>query len=129
MKKLDPTVKRETLYILALTVAMSLVMQGVFAIFGAWNLSVLWGNLLGGAAAVINFLLMGITVQNVMGYEEKRLRNAVRLSQMLRMLLLIAVAALGVALPCFSTVAALVPLFFPRVAVALRPLFKLGGEK
>ena len=89
------------------------LMQGVFAIFSAWNLSVLWGNLLGGAAAVINFLLMGITVQNVMGYEEKRLRNAVRLSQMLRMLLLIAVAALGVALPCFSTVAALVPLFFP----------------
>ena len=31
-------------------------------------------------------------------------------------------AALGVLLPCFNTVTALVPLFFPRLAVAFRPL-------
>ena len=40
-----------------------------------------------------------------------------------RCLSLFAAAALIVALPCFNTVAGLLPLFFPRIAIALRPLF------
>ena len=34
------------------------------------------------------------------------------------------VAAVGVALPCFHLVTVLLPLFFPRIAVAFRPMFK-----
>ena len=30
--------------------------------------------------------------------------------------------AVGVALPCFQSVAVVVPLFFPRIAIAFRPL-------
>ena len=42
-------------------------------------------------------------------------------------LILWVVAAVGVLLPCFNTVTALVPLFFPRIAVAFRPL--IGKKK
>jgi hypothetical protein len=40
------------------------------------------------------------------------------------MLMIFAVAAIGVLLSCFHTVAVLLPLFFPRIAIALRPLIK-----
>ena len=60
--RLDPTVKKETLYIAAWTAVLSLVMHAVFLALGAWNLSVLWGNLLSLAAGILNFLLLGLTV-------------------------------------------------------------------
>jgi hypothetical protein len=31
---------------------------------------------------------------------------------------------IGAVLPCFSTIATIIPLFFPRIAIALRPLMK-----
>ena len=38
-------------------------------------------------------------------------------------------AVLGVALKCFDTVAVLVTLFFPRIAIALRPLLDRKESK
>ena len=123
MKKVDRTVLHETGYIALFTVLLSLLMQAVFLAIGKWDYTVLTGNLLGAAVAVGNFFLMGLTVQSALGKEPQEIRRAVRVSQSLRMVLLFAAAALIVALPCFNTVAGLLPLFFPRIAIALRPLF------
>ena len=81
------------------------------------------GNLLSGSVGVLNFLLMGITVQNSMEKEEKDARQAMKASCALRTLLLFIAAMIGVLLPCFSTWTVLIPLFFPRVAIALRPVW------
>ena len=123
MKKVDRTVLHETGYIALFTVLLSLLMQAVFLAIGKWDYTVLTGNLLGAAVSVGNFFLMGLTVQSALGKEPQEIRRAVRTSQSLRMVLLFAAAALIVALPCFHTVAGLLPLFFPRIAIALRPLF------
>ncbi len=124
MKKIDSTVIHETKFIALAVIFFSAVTELVFLIIGKWDYTVLLGNLLSGCAAVLNFLLMGITVQNALAKDEKSAKNAVRLSQNLRLLMLFAAAALGVLLPCFNTVTALLPLFFPRIAVMIRPLFK-----
>ena len=79
-------------------------------------------------AAILNFLFMGITVQKAIRKEEKDARTAMRASQALRTLFLFVVLALGVLLDCFNTVAVIVPLFFPRIAVSVRPLFTKGDE-
>ena len=71
---------------------------------------------------------MGITVQSAVNKEDKEARSTMKMSQTLRTFMLFAAAALGVLLPCFHTVTSLIPLFFPRVAIALKPLF-LGKEK
>ena len=63
-------------------------------------------------------------MQNALSKDEKSAKTAIRLSQNLRLLMLFVAAALGVLLPCFNTVTALLPLFFPRIAVMIRPLFK-----
>ena len=124
MKKIDSTVVHETKFIALSVIFFSAVTELIFLIIGKWDYTVFLGNLLSGSAAVLNFLLMGITVQSALGREEKSAKAAMKLSQNLRLLMLFAAAAVGVLLPCFNTVIALLPLFFPRIAVMIRPLFK-----
>ena len=129
MIAVNKTVRQETLYIAAWVLVLSVLMQAVFLMGGWWDLTVLFGNLLGGSAAVGNFFLMGLTVQKSVEKDEKEAKQAMRASQGLRILMLLVVALLGATLPCFSLWATIIPLFFPRFAVMLRPLFKLGGDK
>lgn len=124
MKKLDPTVLRETFYILTSTIILSLLMQSVFLLLSAWDYKVLLGNILGIVAAVGNFLLMGITVQAALCKEEKDAKSLMKLSQSLRLLLLFVIALIGYLVPIFNTVAVVVPFLFPRLAVMVRPLIK-----
>ena len=124
MKKLDPTVLKESLYILTSTLILSLLMQSVFLLVGAWDYKVLLGNILGIVAAVGNFLLMGITVQSALGKEQKEAKSLMKLSQTLRLLLLFVVALVGYLAPIFSTVAVVIPFLFPRLAITVRPFIK-----
>ncbi len=122
MSGIDETVKRESVYIAAFVGVLSVLMQAVFLVAGHWDYTVLCGNLLSAAAAVGNFFLMGLTVQKALGKGEKEAADTMRLSQRLRLLLLFVVVAVGAAAPCFHTLAVIIPLFFPRVAIAVRPL-------
>ena len=121
MKRPDQTVVKETIYIAAWTVILSAIMESVFLIAGLWKPDVLFGNLLSAAAAVLNFFLMGLTVQSALGKEEKDASQLMRFSQSMRMLMMLAFGALGVIF--FDPVASILPLFFPRAAITFRPLF------
>ena len=123
MKKIDATVKKETLYILLFTIVLSALMESVYLIIDKWDYTVLLGNILGVAAATANFFIMGITVQNALGKEEKDAKNLMKLSQSMRMLMLFAVALIGYLVPVFSLVAVVIPFIFPRIAVTLRALY------
>ncbi|MBR4973741.1 MAG: ATP synthase subunit I [Clostridia bacterium] len=127
MTKIDSTVLRETKYIAAFVAVLSLLMQSVFLVAGIWNYTVLLGNILGFAAATGNFLLMGITVQKAVEKEEKDAKSLMKLSQSLRLLMMFIIALLGYMLPFFNTVAVIIPFLFPRIAIAVRPLFNKEG--
>ncbi len=123
MKKIDPTVLRETGYIATMVFIFSLLLQSVFLIIGKWDYTILTGNLLGFVAAVGNFFLMGLSVQSSLSKEEKDAKSLMKLSQSLRLLLLFVIVLVGYLLSVFNTLAVVIPLLFPRIAVALRPLF------
>lgn len=128
MKKTDPTVKKETFYILVWTILLSVLMNSVFLIIKRWDVSVLYGNIVGAAVAVLNFFLLGRTVQNALEKEEKDAKNTMKLSQMLRYLMMIIVIALAVAVKVFNIIAVVVPLIFPRIAIAMRPFFNKQND-
>lgn len=130
MKKINETVRRETLYITAWTAIFSLLMQAVFLCVGKWDYTVLLGNIWSGFFAVLNFLLMGITVQSAVEKKPEDAKTMIKGSQSLRMVMQVAIAAIGAALPIMNIWSVLIPLFFPRIAIMLRPLFdrKNGGE-
>ena len=121
-KDVDETVKRETRYIALVVLIGSLLMQAVFLVINRWDYTVLLGNLLGAAAAVGNFFLMGLTVQKALGMEAKDASARMRSSQSLRMLMLVVICAIGAAAPCFNLYAVVIPLLFPSVGAKLRPL-------
>ena len=127
MKRIDETVIKETKYIAAWVFLFSVLMQAVFLIIGKWNYTVLLGNLLSAAATVMNFFLLGITVQNALGKEEKEIKTAMKVSQIYRFLFLVIIVILGVTLPCFHIWAVMIPMFFPRIAIAFRPFFDRKG--
>ncbi len=123
MIKIDETVLKETKYIAAWIFIFSVLMQAVFLVISEWNYTVLLGNLLSAVFAVLNFFLMGLTVQKALDKDEKEAKTLVKVSQLYRSLMILVVTVIGVALPCFNTVAVIVPVFFPRIAIAMRPLF------
>lgn len=123
MKKVDETVLKETKYILIWSLCLSVVMQIIFIIIGIWNYTFILGNLLSEVCIVLNFFLMGITVQNSLEKDEKDAKRSIKLSQIYRLLFMFVAVVVGVVLPCFSTWTIIIPIFFPRIAIAFRPLF------
>ena len=123
MKKIDSTVVLETKYIALWIVIFSVIMEAVFLVISKWDYTVLLGNLLSATIGVLNFLFMGITVQNALEKEEKEAKNLMKASQALRTLFLFVSVVIGVALPCFNMWAVLITLLFPRIAIAIRPLW------
>jgi len=104
-------------------------MQSVFLIIGKWDYTVLLGNLLGIIATILNFFLMGLTVQNALSKEEKDAKNIMKLSQSGRLFMMFAFALIGYLVPVFNAIAVVVPFLFPRIAIMLRPLFDKRGDK
>ncbi len=124
MIKLDPAVKKQTLYVTAWVIILSALMQSVFLIIKAWNYTVLLGNLLSATASVINFLLLGITIQKSITKSPEDAKKAIKASQALRMVFLVVVAVLGVALDCFNVWATVIPLVFPRISFYFYAIFQ-----
>ncbi len=124
MKKISRTVLKETAYIAVFVIILSVLMQSVFLIIGKWDLKVLFGNILGIAAAVLNFFLLGLTVQKAVTQDEKKASVTMKFSQMLRMLMLFAIAIVGYLVPIFNLITVVIPYIFPRIAIALLPVFR-----
>ena len=118
--KIDNTVKKETLYIACFSVVLSMLMQSVFLIIGQWHYSVLLGNLWGYAAAVSNFLLLGLTVQKAVTKEPEEAKKLIKISHTLRNMLILIVAVIGIVVPFFNTWASIIPLLFPRISILFR---------
>lgn len=124
MNQLDPAVRKETGYIALVTLLLGVLQQAVFLIIGKWSFSVLLGGIYGWAAALMNFFLMALTVQKAVSQEEKDAKNTMKLSQNLRLLSLLVLAAIAYLLPFLNTVSAILPYLYPRIAIALSPILR-----
>ena len=120
---MDPAVKKETGYIAAWVVLLSLVMEAVFLLIRQWDLSVLFGNLGGAAAAVINFLLMALIVSRAIdkGKADEAART-VKATATVRLLGMALVCVLLIAVLKTNPFATVIPLLFPRIGIAFRPM-------
>ena len=75
MTKPDNTIIKETKYIAIMIFIFSIIMELVFLILSKWDITVLFGNLLGALAMILNFYFMGIGVQKALGKDEKDARS------------------------------------------------------
>lgn len=143
--KIQPTVRQETQRIAKGTCILTVVMVVVFALFKKLDYTVVLGAALGAATAILNFFLLGLSVQKAAdmmkgvefppepedGDEEEdkpapptppeviQAKQRMQLSYTGRMILMAAVGILGLTLPCFHAVATVVPMLFPRLIIHL----------
>lgn len=120
--KIDSIVKSETLYIVAVSVVFSAFLQVAFLLSGNWNYTVLLGNIIGVFASVLNFFLLGLTLQNAVKKDDEKAKITVKTSHILRGFLVFGLTVLGVSLPVFNTVSVIIPLFFVRLGFLVRPV-------
>ena len=132
--KLAPSIKKETGHIAAGVLIGDAVMLAVFALLQKLDYTVPLGALLGSTAAVLNFLFMAISCQKAMDNPDSA-KKIVQKSYGTRMLVMVAVMAIGIALPIFHSVAVVVPFLLPNLTIKVMQLLGLvnldrnGGEK
>jgi len=117
--KVQETVKKETMHIAVGTLLLTAVMLLVFFVLGRLDQPVVLGALLGGGFAILNFFVLGLSVQkSVASGNVTRGKLMMTLSYSLRMLAMMGVVVLGLALPYFSWVTVVLPQLFPRLTIA-----------
>ena len=122
---MSDVVKKEAGYIAAGTVLLSALVQIVWAVFFDYDLSVFIGGLWGGAVAILNFILMGITVQKVASEPDQlSAKRRMQASYQLRMMLTIFTTVLAIIIPGINWIMAAISLFFPRLTILVMPLFR-----
>jgi F0F1-type ATP synthase assembly protein I len=118
--KIAPAVKKETGHIaLGTAIGVVLILIGFFVV-KQFNSGVLVSAIIGGVVAVLNFFILGLTVQKIAnGESEERGRKWMQFSYNMRMLVMVIWLIVALAVPFFNWVAALLPLLMPRLTIAV----------
>ena len=125
---MDPAVKKETGYIAAWVILLSLIMEAVFLLLRKWDRSVLFGNLGGAVISIGNFFLMALIATRAMnrGVETGKPEEAaarVKATTMTRLLGCVLLCVLLIAVFKTNVYATLIPMLFPRIGIVFWPKF------
>ena len=109
-----------------------IAMYGIFALLSAFDMTVLWGGLVGAFLALVNFTAMVISAvrasNKAMEQEVKAGQLMVQGSYLLRMVVLFVILFALVKTAKFHAVSLVVPLIFIRPALSLGQLLQKRGE-
>lgn len=131
LKNIQPAVQKETKKIAISTLLGVLLMWVVFFVLHMiipekvpFDYTVILGGIGGGLIAVLNFFLMGLTVQSVASTTDEELaRKKMKASYSQRMMMQMIWGIVAVAAPCFNYVAGLLPLLFPSLGIKITGIF------
>lgn len=115
--KFQPSTRKEVKRISAGVLIGSALMVAVFAAVGKFTWAVLWGALLGDAVAIGNFIYLCLSVQKAASGDEVKARLVMRTSYTMRMLVVVAALAVGMAVDTFHWLAVIIPLLLPRITI------------
>ena len=122
--KIDGTVKKETAYVAIAEAVLIAIMLAVYLIISKFTLNVLFAALTSGAVAVLNFFVMGLTVQKAVTVDDDSdRRKLIRASQLVRLLVMGVVVIVCAVFPKFDIFALFIPLFFPRLFAQARGIY------
>ena len=128
----QPAVKKETKNVAVSTAVGVVIMWGVFAVLHMvmpdkvpLDYTVFLGGICGGLIAVMNFFLMGITVQKVAAStDEDAARSRMKASYSQRTMIQMLWIIVASAAPCFHFVAGIAPLLFPGMGIKIMGIIK-----
>lgn len=132
MSILQPAVKKETQKVVIYTVMGVILMWIVLFLLRpampdkiVFDYTTILAGIIGGGVAVLNFFLMGISVQNIAATEDQDLaKKKMKTSYSQRMALQLIWVVIAIAAPCFYFVAGILPLLFPSLGIKLMAVIK-----
>ena len=120
----DPEVKKEIKFMALGCAVCAAVVMLIFACVGKFELSVLWGSLIGYVLAVGNFILMSYGVIKALETgDEAAAKLKMRSSYIWRTIIMLAVMALSLVYDAIHWVPVLVSVFYPRIIITARGIF------
>ena len=126
-------VLRQTAVVLLGQVVGTAAMFGIFALLDKFDTSVLWGGVLGGAAAVLNFFFMAVcaslAADKAEAQDVKGGKALIQVSFLVRYALLFLVLFAGAKSGLCNPIALVVPLIFTRPSLTLSEFFRKSGGK
>lgn len=131
-QNIQPAVKKEIKNVAVYTFTGVVLMWIVYFILHmvmpekvVFDYTVILGGIGGGLIAVLNFFLLGLTVQKVASTEdEETARKFMKSSYSQRMLLQAVWVIAAIAAPCFQYVAGMIPLLFPGAGIKIVGIIK-----
>ena len=132
MSILQPAVKKETQKVVVYTVVGVVLMCGVLFLLRptmpdkiVFDYTTILAGIIGGGVAILNFFLMGISVQNIAATEDQDLaKKKMKTSYSQRMALQLIWVVIAIAAPCFYFVAGILPLLFPSLWIKFMAVIK-----
>ena len=126
-------VLRQTAVVLLGQVVGIAAMFGIFALLQKFDTAVLWGGVLGGAAAVLNFFFMAVcaslAADKAEAQDVKGGKALIQVSFLVRYALLFLVLFAGAKSGLCNPIALVVPLIFTRPSLTLSEFFRKSGGK
>ena len=131
-KNIQPAVKKETKNVAIYTLVgvilkwiVCFILHMIIPEKVVFDYTVFLGGLGGGIIAVLNFFLLGMTVQKVASTEDQEMaRKFMKSSYSQRMMLQAVWIVVAIAAPCFQFVAGMVPLLFPGTGIKIVGIIK-----
>lgn len=133
---------RETLRVAAGVFLLVAAMLAVYAIIGQFSAAVALGGLYTGTLTVVNFFIMGLTVQGVTDRAAERersdeelaeltlqMKNRMKLSYNLRTIALFALLVVGITVLKFDPLATILPVLFPTVVIRALQIMDIKSGK
>lgn len=130
--KLNNAIRRELVFVAAGLAVGDALICAVFALLHKFDYTVPLGAVWGSAFAFLNVYLLALRVQQVADSEDadkKIAQNRLRSSYFGRMMLMVFAIVVGVIVPWFHYISALIPFLIPQPVMMLRRAIVTAREK
>ncbi len=123
--KLDPVVRRETVFMAVSTLICAALLQAGFFLFGKWDYTVLLGGIVGWVMAAGNFFLMSLNVQRAVECgDENQAKMKMRASYTWRMSAMLGIMIITFILDAIHWLPVVASVFYPRIVITVRQLWQ-----
>ena len=117
---LDAGLKREVVRMCVGVAVLSSIMLAGFAVFGRFDMPVLYGAVLGTAVTLLNYFLLALSVSHVVNkHDEKNAKLFMNISYLLRIILIAIAVATAIKFPFFNAIAVILPFIFERIVIMI----------
>lgn len=122
---MDNVVKKEIKCISLFTLVFSVIMQVIFLLLGRYDYTVFLGSVYGGLLSILNFALLGLTVQKLANEPESdKVRKDFTSSFRSRSCILIVFTIIGIVCHAFNSVAVILSILCPKIYYLLIPFVR-----